>query len=151
MRGRAVSAVEVGDVVTFDPDRFPKLDGMWFRVTDGPRPDNTRDGAPFVALAVASNPRRTRTGYLADLRKIERGEGVESATVDTLNDGDLFTLDGGDTWWVCCTVLFGNIAVYLSEDRHPDAPTGRIDGARDAECLVHRGADPAPSRRVVTP
>lgn len=59
-----------------------------------------------------------------------------SKMVADLNDGDVFSLDNGTTWHTCAVVLFGNIAVYASGRRDDEAPTVRIDGARDEQALV---------------
>lgn len=57
---------------------------------------------------------------------------LRTKKVEHLTDGEEFSLDGGTTWHTCAVVLFGNVAVYTSDDRDPDnAPTTRIDAARD--------------------
>lgn len=57
--------------------------------------------------------------------------------VADLAHGEDFSLDDGQTWHTCCTVLFGNVAVYIDERRDPDvANTVRIDAERDREVLV---------------
>lgn len=57
-------------------------------------------------------------------------------TVDDLRDGDVFSLDEGETWHTCAVVLFGNVAVYATRVRGDAAATTRIDADRDAEVLV---------------
>ncbi len=63
----------------------------------------------------------------------------EESTVATLEDEDVFSVDGGRTWYVCCLVMFDTVAVYVTDDRDPDeAPTIRVDADEDAACLVWR-------------
>lgn len=61
-----------------------------------------------------------------------------TTTVADLRDGERFSVDGGTTWHTCAEVLFGNVAVYLDGRRGPNAPTIRIEAARDAVALVLR-------------
>ena len=62
-------------------------------------------------------------------------------TVNDLNDGDVFSLDGGMTWYVCAVVLFGNVAVYATTQRGDESPTVRIDAEREAPVIV-QSAEP---------
>jgi len=58
------------------------------------------------------------------------------STVQELVDRNTFSVDGGQTWYVCAVVLFGSVAVYVGGRRDDDAPTIRLDAERDAACLV---------------
>lgn len=58
-----------------------------------------------------------------------------TATVNDLAHGDLFSLDGGQTWYIAAEVLFGAVAVYAGERRDEGAPTTRVSADRDAEVL----------------
>lgn len=44
-----------------------------------------------------------------------------------LQDGEEFSPDSGQTWYVAAVPLFGNVAVYADERRDEDAPTYRVD------------------------
>lgn len=61
---------------------------------------------------------------------------VKSAKVEALNDGDVFSLDGGSTWYTCAVVLFGTVSVYTDGCRTDDAELVRIEAERDQECMV---------------
>lgn len=61
---------------------------------------------------------------------------IRETTVDQLDDGSVFSVDGGHTWHVCAVVLYGSIAVYVGDQRGADAPTIRIDVERSGRCLV---------------
>jgi hypothetical protein len=56
--------------------------------------------------------------------------------VDNLVEGDVFSVDGGYTWYVCAVLLFGAVAVYTTLQRDDESPTIRIDADRDAPCLL---------------
>lgn len=61
--------------------------------------------------------------------------------VGDLLDGDRFTADS-EHWYTCAVVLFGNVAVYCSEERGDDAPTVRIDDLPlDRRVVVDDGFD----------
>jgi len=68
--------------------------------------------------------------------KVPAPRARRDATVDELADRDVFSVDGGTTWYVCAVVLFGSVAVYLGDRRDDDAPTIRLDAERDAACLM---------------
>jgi hypothetical protein len=56
------------------------------------------------------------------------GAGLAAISYGDLREGDLFSPDDGLTWYVTCTPLFGDVAVYTTTDRDPDtAPTIRVD------------------------
>jgi hypothetical protein len=60
---------------------------------------------------------------------------TDTARVDTLEDGQEFSLDG-ENWHTCAVVLFGSVAVYTTGMRGPDAMCRRIDVERDAEVFI---------------
>ncbi len=58
--------------------------------------------------------------------------------VGQLQDGDVFSMDGGTSWHTCCVVLFGSVAVYTSARRDGCAPTVRVDAEQSVLALVQR-------------
>jgi hypothetical protein len=73
----------------------------------------------------------------------ERELVIQSATAAELEHGDEFSLDDGQTWYVCCRgALGGTVAVYTGEHDHANAwpLTARIDAADDQRCLVRTTA-----------
>ena len=71
----------------------------------------------------------------ARLRRSAAETEGETKKVEDLEDGERFSLDGKE-WHTCAVVLFGNVAVYTSGMRGPDATTRRIDAARDLVVLT---------------
>jgi hypothetical protein len=69
-----------------------------------------------------------------------RDHTVQPGTVGQLDDGDEFSLDGGETWHVCGVVLFGTVSVYTGEHTAEDGEPllVRIDAGQDEPCLVRR-------------
>lgn len=56
--------------------------------------------------------------------------------VKDLQDGEVFTLDGGDTWHVCAVVGFGTVSVYTDARRDDDALLVRVNAPREQWVFV---------------
>lgn len=56
--------------------------------------------------------------------------------VSNLNDGDLFSVDGGHTWFVCYIAWGQVVSVYTTPRRDDAAPTVRIEADGDTPCLT---------------
>lgn len=57
-----------GDLVRFRSDFSAKLNGLTFRVTSDPSPDNSSpDKGMYVWLSLATDRRKVRSAYVADL------------------------------------------------------------------------------------
>lgn len=82
-----------------------------------------------VPLAAPSSARTGTVTVTADTPTIE-------TIVESLNDGDVFSLDGGQTWYVCGFVMFGTVSVWASERRDDNAPLLSIYAERDDPVLV---------------
>jgi hypothetical protein len=88
-------------------------------------PDRARDGGRFYTVLPCG-----------DQDCLPAAAKPLSVLVASLEDGDVFSTDGGRTWHTCAVVLFGNVAVYATDQRGDDAPTVRIDAPRHARVLV---------------
>lgn len=98
--------------------------------------------------ALAELRRRTRAGDpavrahlpIVPAAEVARGPrsptGIVASVVDNLVDEDVFSVDGGTTWYVCAVVLFGVVAVYATPGRGDDADTIRVEADRDDACLL---------------
>jgi hypothetical protein len=83
---------------------------------------------------------RPKSGGRPGVTRYLRRTATTKGKVEDLEPGNVFSVDGGQTWHTCAVVLFGNVAVYATGDRDPDtAPTIRVDADRDADCII-RGA-----------
>lgn len=67
---------------------------------------------------------------------VEPGTHTIATIVGSLNDGDVFSIDNGKTWYVCGFVMFGTVSVWASERRDDDAPLVSIYAAREDKALV---------------
>jgi hypothetical protein len=56
-----------------------------------------------------------------------------TATVRDLEDGDLFSLDGGQTWHIAWGVQFGTVSVWAN---YTGAPLVRIPAEEDQEVVI---------------
>lgn len=51
---------------------------------------------------------------------------IQNMRVSDLVDGDLFSLDGGFTWYFCAVRGFGTVSAYATHERGDAAPTLRV-------------------------
>jgi hypothetical protein len=79
-------------------------------------------------------PTRDRNGTPYDQIVQEARRGI----VADLADGDVFSLDKGETWLTCCTVLWGTVSIYLDDRRDGEAPCVRIEVPRHQRCLIRK-------------
>lgn len=56
--------------------------------------------------------------------------------VSNLNDGDVFSVDGGCTWFVCYQAWLQVVSIYSTPRRDDDAPTVRVEADGDTPCLT---------------
>lgn len=88
-----------------------------------------------------------REFHAADLARQQRAAqvpapaGHREGVVSALVDGDVFSVDGGETWYVFAVHGFGTVLVYIGPRRDEDAPGVRVDADDDDACLI--GVPPA--------
>lgn len=91
---------------------------------------------------VSYDPTSAAAQLAEELRSLTvppRNHALEPGLVGQLDDGDEFTLDGGQTWHVCGVVLYGTVSVYTGEhDQDGEPLLVRIDADADQRCLVRR-------------
>ncbi len=67
---------------------------------------------------------------------VEAPATYRTGVVKELADGEVFSVDGGKTWYVFAVHGFDTLSVYYDERRDQDADTVRVDADEDDACLV---------------
>lgn len=95
-------------------------------------PGDTEFDPYFPASVPRTAPSQTPPGSVT----VSAGTPTIKTVVGSLNDGDVFSLDGGATWYVLGFVMFGTVSVWAGPRRDEDAPLISLNAEREDTVLV---------------